>query len=311
MFRFFITLVIFISLQADEDLVARQKVVMGTFVTISVDRAHKSSLESAFKLLKNIENSLSSYSHHAIIYQLNHNKSVQLDRYSYEALNLSRNYYQETDGYFDIAIGSITKDLYHFGDHQRVASAQELAKASTNIDGLIFNQEEAIITDSIKIDLGGMGKGYGVDKVDTLFRQERVKRAVIALSGDIRCIGKCYISVHNPFDDTKTLASFFMQNSGVSTSGNYNRYVESKKNNHLINPKTKKSQQNFISLTLISNKLSSATLDAYATAISVMPLQKAYTFLAQLDLAYIILQVDKTLVVSKNINSYVKELKLK
>ena len=296
--------------EANEYLVTRQKVLMGTFVTISVDNAHKVSLKPAFKLLDDIENSLSSYKKNSPIYKLNHNKTVKLDTYSYEALMLSGDYYKQTDGYFNIAIGSVTKDLYHFGEDERVVSKKELTKASTNFNALIFNENEAIITDNIKIDLGGMGKGFGVDKVTQFLKKQGAKNAVIALSGDIRCIGECTIAVNNPLSLEKKLAKFKMKDCAVSTSGNYNRYVKSKQHNHLINPKTKSSEQNFISVTLIAT-IPSATLDAYATAISVMPLSKAYAFLEKHDIAYIILQTNNKLIVSQNIYQYVKELELK
>lgn len=296
--------------EANEYLVTRQKVLMGTFVTISVDNAHKASLKPAFKLLDDIENSLSSYKKNSPIYKLNYDKTVKLDTYSYEALMLSGDYYKQTDGYFNIAIGSVTKDLYHFGEDERVVSKKELTKASTNFNALIFNENEAIITDNIKIDLGGMGKGFGVDKVTQFLKKQGAKNAVIALSGDIRCIGECTIAVNNPLSLEKKLARFKMKDCAVSTSGNYNRYVKSKQHNHLINPKTKSSEQNFISVTLIAT-IPSATLDAYATAISVMPLSKAYAFLEKHDIAYIILQTNNKLIVSQNIYQYVKELELK
>ncbi len=125
-------------------------------------------------------------------------------------------------------------------------------------------------------------------------------------SGDIRCLGICPIEIHNPLSKTPLLSFTTKEpDIGISTSGNYNRYVKSKKNNHLINPKTKHSQNNFISITLISH-LPNADLDAYATASSVMPKQKAYTFLDSLDLAYVVLESDKKKVVSKNIMIFTK-----
>ncbi|QOP46725.1 FAD:protein FMN transferase [Sulfurimonas paralvinellae] len=283
---------------------------MGTFVSISVDKQHKELISPAFKLLKKIESSISSFDKNSPIYKLNENRSAKLDNYSYEALQLSLKYYKETDGYFDVAVGSITKDLYHFGEDERIASKKSMQKASTSMDGLLFDKQKAVITDTIKIDLGGMGKGYGIDKVSQFFRNNSVENAVIALSGDIRCIGECKIAVNNPLKNDAALAVFTMCDTAVSTSGNYNRYVGNITHNHLINPKKKNSEQNFISVTLIS-KLPSATLDAFATAVSVMSLKKAYLFLASQPIAYIILQADKKLVVSKNLQSYVSELKLK
>ncbi|WP_226960499.1 FAD:protein FMN transferase [Sulfurimonas paralvinellae] len=310
MLRLFALALFLMALQLHAELVARQKVVMGTFVSISVDKQHKELISPAFKLLKKIESSISSFDKNSPIYKLNENRSAKLDNYSYEALQLSLKYYKETDGYFDVAVGSITKDLYHFGEDERIASKKSMQKASTSMDGLLFDKQKAVITDTIKIDLGGMGKGYGIDKVSQFFRNNSVENAVIALSGDIRCIGECKIAVNNPLKNDAALAVFTMCDTAVSTSGNYNRYVGNITHNHLINPKKKNSEQNFISVTLIS-KLPSATLDAFATAVSVMSLKKAYLFLASQPIAYIILQADKKLVVSKNLQSYVSELKLK
>jgi thiamine biosynthesis lipoprotein len=177
--------------------------------------------------------------------------------------------------------------------------------------GYCLIRSKLVISDAIKIDLGGMGKGFAVDKVSLFLTQKDVKKAIIALSGDIRCIGTCQIKINNPLEENIPLAAFSMHNSGVSTSGNYNRYVKNTKYNHLINPKTKYSEQQFISVTLISSKLSSAMLDAYATAVSVMPIQKAYKFLNSKKLGYIVLEKNNQLVVSKNIANYVIDLKLK
>ena len=94
---------------------------------------------------------------------------------------------------------------------------------------------------------------------------------------------------------------------GITTSGIYNRFVASTKNNHLINPKLKKSQTKFVSITLIG-ELNSSELDAYATASSVMPLKKAYEFLDSLEIAYIVLQSDGELKISSNISKYTTDL---
>jgi thiamine biosynthesis lipoprotein len=283
---------------------------MGTFVSIAIDKQHKELLQPSFEIIKRVEDSLSSYKKTSPIYQLNAKKNARLDKYSYEGLKDAVQYYKQTDGYFDIAIGKITKDLYRFGDKERIASQSELEKSCTSIKGLKFNTYEAFLKHDIKIDLGGMGKGFAVDKVNTFLKQNKVEKAIIALSGDIRCIGSCKIIVNNPLDPQHPLAVFRMHNSGVSTSGNYNRYVKSLQYNHLINPKTKQSEQKFISVTLIS-KLPSTTLDAYATAASVMPMQKAYAFLNTQMLGYIILQADKKLILSKNIAEYADLLKSK
>ena len=290
------------------EMLSRTKVTMGTFLTISLEKQQKNYIEDAFDIIQNIELSLSSYKPQAIIYQLNKNKTVKLDTYTYEALNLSKKYYNLSDAYFNIAIGSITKDLYRFGEVQVIPSSSSLQSASTNFNGLTFSINEASLDENIKIDLGGMGKGFAVDKVHKYFQSKKLTQGIIALSGDIRCLDECRIDVANPFNDDVLLSFKTLKaNVGISTSGNYNRYVESTKHNHLINPKNKESQRNFISITLIS-ELPSSDLDAYATATSVMPIAKAYEFLNGQNLAYITMQSDKKLRFSDNISMYLKDL---
>lgn len=282
---------------------------MATFVTISTDEKDKDFITDGFAIIKDIEASLSSYNSKATIYLLNKNFHVKLDNYTYEALVLSKKYHAQTDGYFDITIGSITKDLYRFGEDERIATAKELKDAKININALRFNKKEAFIEKGIKIDLGGMGKGFAVDKVADYFRDKGIDNAVISASGDIRCLSTCKIDVQNPFLEDDSLLSFetTKEDLGITTSGNYNRYIFSTKNNHLIDPKAKKPQAKFISITLIG-ELPSSDLDAYATAASVMPAKKAYEFLDKLGVGYIILGSDERLIISENISKFAKNL---
>lgn len=295
-----------------QELVKRTKVMMGTYVSISLQKDKLSLSSLAFERLKKVELALSSYDENARIYQLNNNYEVKLNKDSYEALVLSKNYYDQTDGYFDISIGSITKGLFHFGEKMKIPSLKELSGAKVNFKGLYFNEKHARIEKGMIIDLGGMGKGFGVDKVVEVLQGEGITRGIIALSGDIFCLHKCEMAIEDPFS-SRTLARFSMvqANTAISTSGNYRRYVKNKTYNHLINPKTKRSGKSFASLSLLSNELSNADLDAYATAASVMPRARAFSFLNSFkNLGYLILDNDKNLYVNTSFKTLTKELKL-
>lgn len=310
MLRFLVFLLLFLPF-LNAQMLTRTKVGMGTFITISMDENHSNLIEDGFQIIKNVELSLSSYDSNAKIFQLNKNKKISLDSYTYQALVLSKKYYEQTDGYFDITIGSITKDLYRFGEQEQLPTKQDLQDANVNFKGLSFNLHVASIDKNMNLDLGGMGKGFGVDKVADYFKNKNVARAVISASGDIRCLDTCHIDIQNPHETESSLASFdtVKHETGISTSGNYSRYVQSSKNNHLINPKLKKSAQNFISITLISD-MPNSDLDAFTTAVSVMPKEKAYSFLHKMPVAYVILQSDGRLVVSTNIDEFVENFKL-
>lgn len=302
----FISVILAFSLEAK--MISRTQVIMDTYITIWVDTKDKQSIDDAFRIFKNVDESLSSYNPLSPIYKLNLTKQVSLNPLTYKALSLSEKYYKQTYGYFDITVGSITKELFHFGEKERIPSNEELTSAYINFDALSFDRKYASIKQDVKVDLGGMGKGFGVDRVSDAFKAKCIIKARIAASGDIRCIGKCKIDIQNPFVD-EALVSFTTLSTemGISTSGNYNRYVDSVENNHLINPKLKRSQDKFVSITLIST-IANSDLDAYATASSVMPTEVAFKFLDSLDLAYVILKSDGTLHISENISKFTQDL---
>lgn len=284
------------------------QILMGTFVTISLEEKNKQHIESGFQIFENIEDKLSSYKENSDISLLNKYKYTTLHPFTYEALQLSKKYYKNTNGYFDISIGSITKDLYAFGENEKVPTSKALQDSMVFMNGLKLNESEASILNAMKLDLGGMGKGFGVDKVSQYLKSNGIERFIVAASGDIRCVQMCVIDVQHPFRDTSLLSfSTSLKETGISTSGNYNRFVKSVVHNHLINPKQKKPQSTFVSITLVS-KLASSDLDAYATAASVMPLDKAYEFLNSLSVGYIVMQSDYKLVFSRNISEYTRKL---
>ena len=108
----------------------RSQVIMGTFCSISLEDNRSKHIQEGFELLKTIELSLSSYDKNAKVYRLNHKEKILSDEYLDEVLKKSREMYQESNGYFDITIGSVTKGLYHFGEKGQVPSQEALEKAS-------------------------------------------------------------------------------------------------------------------------------------------------------------------------------------
>ncbi len=291
---------IIISIFLEAKIVQRMQVVMGTFVTIKIDEKYQKKIDEGFMIARAVDNSLSTFKETSVIAMLNKNTIAKLDALSYEALLLSKKYYKDTDGYFNIAIGKITKDLYRFGGNERLVDEKSLNASHIDLLALRFDKSQAHIPNDMKLDLGGMGKGFAIDKVSEYFIEAGVDKAILSASGDIRCLSRCSVSVQDPFSEGILLHfRTTKQNSGITTSGNYNRYIKDKTHNHLLNPKTKHSQQNFASITLVGEMKSSA-LDAYATAVSVMPKDKAYRFLDALDVAYVVVEVGGKMVLKNS-----------
>lgn len=294
-----------------QPLIKRTQVLMGTYVSISLPAEELVHAKPAFNRIKKVEKALSSYNEEAEIYRLNHEREVALSSDSYEALSLCQKYYKDTGRYFDITIGSITKGLFHFGEKEVIPNFFELNKAKIDFKGLHFNKQRAWLNKGIKVDLGGMGKGFGVDKAVSVLKKKGIKKGVVSLSGDIYCIHQCEMLIQNPFYEG-ILARFTMaqNNTAISTSGNYRRYVINTNYNHLINPKTRQSQRIFASITLVSDELSNSDLDAYATAASVMSYKEAIRFLDAQPLGYLLVTNTKELKISKRLKELIQGFSL-
>ncbi len=267
-------------LLAQEPMQTRTQVLMGTFASITLPQTNTYEITRSFELIKDIENSLSSYDSHATLAKLNTHHHVQSDLYLAEAIKLSRAYYDETNGYFNITIGSITKELYHFGEETTYSpSKQALQSAPLHIDGIYIDDISIKSDDNISIDLGGMGKGYAADKVASYLKDQNVTEGIVALSGDIRCLNSCEIVLQSPYTE-ETFANIKSKHRdlSISTSGTYRRYATIKEEHHLINPKTASQGKAFVSVSLFSTA-DNSKIDAYATALSVMPKEGALAFL--------------------------------
>lgn len=151
------------------------------------------------------------------------------------------------------------------------------------------------------VDFGGIAKGYAVDKVAKLWQSRGINSGSISASGDIRCLDKCVGYIENPLKDGEFILKFkaLKNNLSITTSGN------SRRPGHLKDPKTDKSIFTYNSLTLFSYG-DNTTIDALATAIYVMPLDKSFDYLMSLDnIAWLVVDDNNHLIVSDNIEEFI------
>ena len=292
---------------AQEPMQTRTQVLMGTFVSISLPQADNDKITRSFELIRTIERALSTYDPDAALSILNKNHHVKADPYLAEAISLSKTYHTETDGYFDVTIGSISKALYHFGEEKTYSpSKAQLRSAKLNIDGIHTSETKITSDEGIIVDLGGMGKGYAVDKAAKYLAGLNISQGIIALSGDIQCLHRCELYLQSPFsENTFAKIESGIQNLSISTSGIYRRYATKKSEHHLLNPKTAMQGKAFVSVSLFAQG-DNSKIDAFATAVSVMPKEKALEFLKRhREIGYVLVEPDGN-VIFGNLERFVK-----
>jgi thiamine biosynthesis lipoprotein len=138
----------------------------------------------------------------------------------------------------------------------------------------------------LKVNLGGIGKGYTIDRVASLIRESDIndfilhggQSSVIAFGNqkhvDSEKQNGWPVGLSHPVLPDRRLAEFHLRDSALGTSGTARQgfFHKGKRYGHIIHPKTGWPTDHFLSTTVISN--SAELSDALATAFFVMPIEE-------------------------------------
>ncbi len=163
----------------------------------------------------------------------------------------------------------------------------------------------------MKLDLGGIAKGYAIDKGIDAIRKNGVADALVNAGGDIRTIGESEngqwkIGVLHPRENGRIIDTLLMKDISVATSGDYRKYFISggKRYHHILNPSTGLPTEGVQSVTIIAPFAVDA--DALATAVFVMGKKNGMKLVEKLkDIEGIIIDSDGLVVYSSGIKNYI------
>ena len=163
---------------------------------------------------------------------------------------------------------------------------QKLLK-NVNSQKIKINKKTNVVTleKNMKIDLGGIAKGYTSQRIAKIYKKDGVKSGVISLGGNVQAIGtktdgsRWKVGVQSPDDTESMIGAYEAADEAVITSGAYERYFEKdgKTYHHIIDPATgKPSEKDLKSVTIISKN---GTLsDTLSTTLFVMGKDKAISY---------------------------------
>ncbi len=269
--------------------IERVQLQMGTYARVLIYGGNNKDVDAAFSEIKKLDNLLSDYNPKSEISEINNmagEKAVKVNPQVIEVLEIAKNIAFETGGVFDPTIGALTIGVYRFGresDDEPNIENIDKAKSLVNYKDLILDGDNVYLKrKGMMIDLGGIGKGYAVEKAVTVLKERGIKRGVVSLSGDLKVFGnEMEIAIKNP-GSPGAIATFTTRgdNLAISTSGSYERSVniQGEVYHHLIVPESGKPGSDFLSLTVVLEG-SSTFADAYATALFIMGKDKAIEFL--------------------------------
>lgn len=274
------------------------------------DKADRNFQADIEKILADFDKSVSTYIPTSIISRINSNqKNVVPDKYFITCFNKAREVWKNSDGAFDPTIYPLV-NAWGFGPGKK----QKIEKAK--IDSilkfvgfhLITLQGNKIIKQDprVSLDFNAFAQGYSVDVVSDFLNSKEINSYLVEIGGEVYAKGKkpdgenWEVGIEKPIDNKDSAnplkAIVKLENIAISTSGNYRRFFieDGIRYVHHIDPKTGyPTKNNLLSASVFAKDC--ITTDANATALLVMGLEKAKTFLAahkELQ-AYLIYSDDK------------------
>jgi thiamine biosynthesis lipoprotein len=223
---------------------------MGTTYEIIIQhddaRYAEQAANAAFDKLDGLEAELSRFIENSDISRINNlpvGRQLQIGLAAFECLQLSRTLFDETNGAFDVTIGSLLSCWRNKDGTARAPSQAELdaARQHTGMHLVKLDEQQytvELLRSPVQIDLGAIGKGYALGQMAELLREWSIDTAlihggfstVLALDAPDRTKG-WPLSLSSPDGRKQTLAYIHLQNWSVSGSG-----VE--KGQHIIDPRT-------------------------------------------------------------------------
>jgi len=183
-----------------------------------------------------------------------------------------------TDGAFDISYDSVGY-LYDFRAGKR-PDAQAIAEKLDRIDYRLIELDDTAQTvhfkvPGVRINLGGIAKGYAVGRVIELLKEQGVEHALATAGGDTSMLGDrrgkpWIVGIRDPRKDEAVFTRLALENESISTSGDYERYFieDGERYHHILQPSTGKPVRGMRSVTIIGPD---ATLtDALSTSVFIM-----------------------------------------
>jgi FAD:protein FMN transferase len=255
---------------------------MGTTYSVVVygtDRFKmQSAVELSFEDVRRLDQLLSNYKPDSELSQLNRQageRPVKVSKELFDVLAACIRYSDASEGAFDITVGPLMKVWGFYKGSGRFPHRAEIRGALANVGyrNLVLDAKQQTVQFSrrgVEIDPGGIGKGYAVDRMVAILRENGIRSGLItAGSSSIYGIGVpptdalgWRVAIKHPKDPSRSVEDVFLKDMSMSTSGNYEKFfrVAGKVYSHIMDPRTGYPASGMLSVSVVSPK----TLDSEA-----------------------------------------------
>lgn len=252
---------------------------MGSICEIAIDREEaeyaRQAADAAFGELDRLEQELSLFIESSDVSRINAlsaGEAVRVGLATFECLKIAVQVHAETGGAFDVTIGRL---LRYWHEHPDACTADPQFSAVRALTGmhLIRLDEEthsvAVAVDGVRIDLGGIGKGYALDRMAALLADWGIEKALLQIGySSLLAIGSpagrngWQVALRSPLAGAPPIASLLLADRAIGGSG------FGAKGRHIIDPRSGTLAERWLATWAVAP--AAAVADALSTAFMLM-----------------------------------------
>jgi thiamine biosynthesis lipoprotein len=244
--------------------------IMGTRIVVELwaaDRADgEQAIDAVIAEMQRIDAAMSTYKPDSELSRLNARAArepVRIGAELFGLLTTAMEYSRITDGAFDVTYASVGF-MYDFRARHR-PSEQQIKDALPAVNYRLVKLDAArravrYLRPGVRIDLGGIAKGYAVDRGIELLQRRGIQHALVSAGGDSRVIGDRFgkpwiIGIRHPDRKDEIVTRLPLVDTAISTSGDYERYYDENgtRYHHIIDPRTGHSASAVRSATVLAD----------------------------------------------------------
>lgn len=261
---------------------------MDTVMSLTAYGSHaREALDSASAEIQRLDKLFSISSETGDIYRVNRDGEGDLSEDTRSLLASALEYGKDTNGIFDCTIEPVMEAWGFTTKNYRIPSDSELAELLSHVDAstVTLSGNHVTLPEDVKLDLGGIAKGFTSARVMEVFKNSGVTSGIISLGGNVQTLGtkpdeKLWrVGIQDPNDLNAMFAVVEVSDEAVITSGAYQRYFEENgvHYHHIIDPRTGyPAESGLTSVTIISPDGTLA--DALSTSLFIMGPDDASAF---------------------------------
>jgi thiamine biosynthesis lipoprotein len=226
-----------------------------------------------------LDSLLSNYKPHSEWSEMNRaaaDRPVRVSRELFELLQACIGFSRESEGTFDISVGPLMKVWGFYKGTGHMANRTELNHALQFVGYQNILLDRTTLTvrfakKGVELDPGGIGKGYAVDRMVDILRQDGIRSAFISAGGSsIYALGAppgengWPIKLNDGRGSNLPAATVCLRDQSLSTSGSYEKFfiAGGKRWSHIMDPRTGNPAAGMLSVSVIAPR----TIDSEAWA---------------------------------------------